>query len=184
MKKWSIFPDHFLFFFFFEICKYDKGKYYFLSPFLLEKWKIRLAGVCTDHASSWIKRKRFYWKSELQMFFGGHIGYILTVSFHQFGVSVQSSRKVGEMVRAHFGQSNFSLFQQKRKKEILLILIIFAYFKVQKKKTKKENGQENWSFFRFSNFEVRFKNAKNTVNGWKRYFAIFIFLILLEKWEK
>ena len=44
------FPDHFLFFYFclyFKICKYDKDKY-FLFPFLLEKWKIRLAEVCTD----------------------------------------------------------------------------------------------------------------------------------------
>ena len=48
------FPDHFLFFFFclsFKICKYDKDKEYFLFPFLLEKWKIRLAEVCTDHVS-------------------------------------------------------------------------------------------------------------------------------------
>ena len=36
-------------------------------------------------------------------------------------------------VRAHSGQSNFSFFQQKQKKEISLILIIFTYFKVQKK---------------------------------------------------
>ena len=45
------FPDHFLFFSFFlyfEICKYDKDKKYFLFPFVLEKWKIRLAEVCTD----------------------------------------------------------------------------------------------------------------------------------------
>ena len=46
-------------------------------------------------------------------------------------------------VRAHFGQSNFLFFQQKRKQEILLILIIFTYFKVQTKIQKKENGQEN-----------------------------------------
>ena len=46
------FSDHFLFFSFFlyfKICKYDKDKLYFLFPFLLEKWKIRLAEVCTDH---------------------------------------------------------------------------------------------------------------------------------------
>ena len=45
------FSDHFLFFYFilyFKICKYDKDKYYFLFPFLLEKSKIRLAEVCTD----------------------------------------------------------------------------------------------------------------------------------------
>ena len=45
-------------------------------------------------------------------------------------------------VRAHFGQSNFLFFQQKRKKEILLILIIFTYFKVRTK-IEKKNGQEN-----------------------------------------
>ena len=74
------------------------------------------------------------------------------------------SVKMPFWVRAHFGQSNFVFFQQKRKKEILLIVIIFTYFKVQKK-IEKKNGQENWSFFHFSNFEVRFKNTKNTVNG-------------------
>ena len=41
-------------------------------------------------------------------------------------------------VRAHFGQSNFSFFQQKRKKEILLILIIFTYFKAQTKIEKRK----------------------------------------------
>ena len=49
------FPDHFLFFYFclyFKICKYDKDKEYFLFPFLLEKWKIRLAEVCTDLVAS------------------------------------------------------------------------------------------------------------------------------------
>ena len=33
------------------------------------------------------------------------------------------------------------------------------------KKEKIENGQENRSFFHFSNFEVKFKNTKNTDNG-------------------
>ena len=45
------FPDHFLFFYFclcFKICKYDKDIWYFLFPFLLQKWKIRLAEECTD----------------------------------------------------------------------------------------------------------------------------------------
>ena len=45
------FYDHFLFFYFilyFKICKYDKDRYYFLFPFLLEKSKIRLAEVGTD----------------------------------------------------------------------------------------------------------------------------------------
>ena len=48
---------------------------------------------------------------------------------------------------------------------MLLILIIFTYFKVREKNRKKENGQENRSFLRFSNFEVKFKNTQNTVNG-------------------
>ena len=43
----------------------------------------------------------------------------------------------GKMVPAHSGQSNFSFFQQKRKKELVLILIMFTYFKVQKKKMEK-----------------------------------------------
>ena len=68
-------------------------------------------------------------------------------------------------VRAHFGQSNFSFFQQKRKQEILLILIIFAYFKEQKKREKKKMVGKIDHFFNFSNFEVKFKNTKNTVNG-------------------
>ena len=33
------------------------------------------------------------------------------------------------------------------------------------KKRKIENGRENRSFFHFSNFEDKFKNTKNTVNG-------------------
>ena len=89
-------------------------------------------------------------------------------------VEMKNIRK-GTRVRAHFGQSNFSLFQQKRKKEISLILIIFAYFKVQKKKRKKENGQKNWSFFHFSNFEVRFKNTKKYYKRLKAIFCYFLF---------
>ena len=68
-------------------------------------------------------------------------------------------------VRAHFGQSIFSFFQQKREKDILLILTMFAYFKVQKKREKKKKVRKIDHFFHFSNFEVKFKNTKNTVNG-------------------
>ena len=75
----------------------------------------------------------------------------------------------------------FDFFKPKRKKEMLLILIIFTYFKVQNKKAKKENGQENRSFFHFFNFDVKFKNTKNTVNGKKLFCYFFIFLLLLEK---
>ena len=52
-------------------------------------------------------------------------------------------------VRAHFGQSNFSFFQQKRKKEILLILIIFTYFKAQTKIEKKKMVRKIDHFFIF-----------------------------------
>ena len=52
------------------------------------------------------------------------------------------------MVHAHFGQSNFLFFQQKRKKEILLILIIFTYFKVQTK-IKKRKWSEKLVIFSF-----------------------------------
>ena len=53
------------------------------------------------------------------------------------------------MVRAHFGHSNFSFFQQKRKQEILLILVIFTYFKVQTKKEKKKMVRKIDHFFIF-----------------------------------
>ena len=52
-------------------------------------------------------------------------------------------------VRAHFGQSNFSFFQQKRKQEILLILVIFTYFKVQTKIEKKKMVRKIDHFFIF-----------------------------------
>ena len=54
------FPDHFLFFYFclyFKICKYDNDKEYFLFPFLVEKWKIRMAEVCTDPIGSGVTKK-------------------------------------------------------------------------------------------------------------------------------
>ena len=55
----------------------------------------------------------------------------------------------GARVRAHFGQSNFSFFQQKRKQEILLILIIFTYFKAQTKIGKKKMVRKIDHFFIF-----------------------------------
>ena len=66
------------------------------------------------------------------------------ISFDFFQFLLQKNRISQEpiTVRAHFGQSNFLFFKQKRKKEILLIVIIFTYFKVQKK-IEKKNGQEN-----------------------------------------
>ena len=52
------------------------------------------------YASSRVKRKSFYRKSELQMFLlisGGHNWWTVLVSVHQYGVSIQSSTKVREM---------------------------------------------------------------------------------------
>ena len=43
--------------------------------------------------------------------------------------------------------------------------IIFAKFKVQKKREKKKMVGKIDHFFHFSNFEVKFKNTENTVNG-------------------
>ena len=53
------------------------------------------------------------------------------------------------MVRAHFGQSNFSFFQQIQKQEILLIVVIFTYFKVQTKIEKKKMVRKIDHFFIF-----------------------------------
>ena len=68
----------------------------------------------------------------------------------------------GEMreVRAQFGQSIFSFFQQKRKKDILLILIIFAYFKVQKKREKKKMVRKIDHFFIFLILKLNSKIQK------------------------
>ena len=63
-------------------------------------------------------------------------------------------------VRAHFGQSNFPFFQQKRKKEILLILIIFTYFKVQTKIEKKKMVRKIDHVFIFLILELNSKIQK------------------------
>ena len=63
-------------------------------------------------------------------------------------------------VRAHFGQSIFSFFQQKRKKEILLILIIFTYFKVQTKIEKKKMVRKIDHVFIFLILELNSKIQK------------------------
>ena len=60
------------------------------------------------------------------------------ISASGFRKGKKTKNKYGPVVRAHFGQSNFSFVQQKRKQEILLILVIFTYFKVQKKREKKK----------------------------------------------
>ena len=75
----------------------------------------------------------------------------------------------------------FFIFPTKTEKGHITYPYHVCIFQSTEKKGKKEKGQENRSFFHFSNFEVKFKNTKNTVNGQKRYFSIFIFLILLEK---
>ena len=85
------------------------------------------------------------------------------------------------MVRAHFGQSNFSFFQQKRKKEILLILIIFTYFKVRTKIEKKKMVRKIDHFFIFLILKSASKIQKKIVNGKKRYFAICYFLAIVRK---
>ena len=45
------------------------------------------------YASSRVKRKSFYGKSELQMFL------LISIVIHQYGVSMQRSTKVSEMFR-------------------------------------------------------------------------------------
>ena len=89
-------------------------------------------------------------------------------------------------VRAHFGQSNFPFFQQKRKKEILLILDIFTYFKVQTKIEKKKMVRKIDHFFHFSNFEFSFKNTKKNFKRLKEIFCYFLFscYCYCRKWEK
>ena len=60
-----------------------------------------------------------------------------------------SCNLIGLEVRAHFGQSIVSFFQQKQKKDILLILIIFTYFKVQTKIEKEKMVRKIDHFFIF-----------------------------------
>ena len=68
---------------------------------------------------------------------------------YSFNVGQRLSAGQATTVRAHFGQSNFLFFKQKRKKEILLIVIIFTYFKVQKKIEKKKMVRKIDHFFIF-----------------------------------
>ena len=77
------------------------------------------------------------------------------------------------VVRAHFGQSIFSFFQQKRKKDILLILIIFAYFKVQKKREKKKMVSKIDHFFIF----LILKSASKIQKYCKRLKEIFCYFL-------
>ena len=48
---------------------------------------------------------------------------------------------------------------------MLLILIIFTYFKVREKIGEKKMVRKIDHFFVLANYEVKFKNTKNTVNG-------------------
>ena len=59
----------------------------------------------------------------------------------------------------------FFIFPTKTEKGHITYPYHICIFQSTEKKRKKENGQENRSFFHFSNFEVKFKNTKNTVNG-------------------
>ena len=59
----------------------------------------------------------------------------------------------------------FFIFPTKTEKGHITYPYHICIFQSTEKKEKKENGQENRSFFHFSNFEVKFKNTKNTVNG-------------------
>ena len=89
----------------------------------------------------------------------------------------------GYSVRAHFGQSNLSFFQQKRKQEILLILFIFTYFKVQTKIEKKKMIRKIDHFF----IVLILKSASKIQKYCKRLRDIslfFIFLLLLENKKK
>ena len=87
------------------------------------------------------------------------------------------------LVRAHFGQSNFPFFQQKRKKEILLILVIFTYFKAQTK-IEQRKWSEKLIIFSFSNFEARFKNTKKYCKRLKEIFCYFLFSCYCKKMRK
>ena len=84
------------------------------------------------------------------------------------------------MVRAHFGQSNFSFFQQKRKQEILLILVIFTYFKVQTKMEKKKMVRKIDNFFIFLILKSASKIQKILKTAKRDILLFFIFLLFLE----
>ena len=59
----------------------------------------------------------------------------------------------------------FFIFPKKTEKGHITYPYHICIFQSTEKKRKRENGQENRSFFHFSNFEVKFKNTKNTVDG-------------------
>ena len=65
----------------------------------------------------------------------------------------------------HSSANLFFHFSKKTEKGNITYPYHICIFQSTEKKRKKENGQENRSFFHFSNFEVKFKNTKNTVNG-------------------
>ena len=91
-------------------------------------------------------------------------------------------QQVKDTVRAHFGQSNFPFFQQKRKKEILLILIIFTYFKVRTKIEKKKMVRKIDHFFIFLFFDFLGKTEKSKNDlGLGDYFIFLTFLTISRK---
>ena len=83
-------------------------------------------------------------------------------------------------VRAHFGQSNFSFFQQKRKQEILLILVIFTYFKEQTKIEKKKMVRKIDNFLIFLILKSAPKIQKILQTAKSDILLFFIFLLWLE----
>ena len=83
-------------------------------------------------------------------------------------------------VRAHFGQSNFSFFQQRRKQEILLILVIFTYFKEQTKIEKKKMVRKIDNFLIFLILKSAPKIQKILQTAKSDILLFFIFLLLLE----
>ena len=77
----------------------------------------------------------------------------------------QSLQKTGALWSVHTSANLIVIFPTKTEKGNITYPYHICIFQSTEKKRKKENGQENRSFFHFSNFEVKFKNTKNTVNG-------------------
>ena len=79
-----------------------------------------------------------------------------------FSSLTPSSLAIGSV---HTSANLISIFLTKTEKGNITYPYHICIFQNTEKKRKKENGQENRSFFHFSNFRVKFKNTKNTVNG-------------------
>ena len=100
---------------------------------------------------------------------------IRNISFFRFvRFGWKNKKKLDWLKCAHFGQSNFSFFQPKRKKEILLILIIFTYFKVQNKIEKKKMVRKIDHFSIFLILTLNSKIQKILLTA-KKLFCFFFF---------